>query len=194
MRGEIGNILLAMMEEHEHRRWLARNSKNPGFRRRYNTFQAYPCVPKSLPGLLCHHHPHPAPRGYQESDPWPVRTGREDHSATSPPRVVRLRGGPAGSTGYSLGLVSDPTRIDGRRRWRQSIFSQRGDNRRSLNTLDFIRRGGRNAPSVTAYLISGPRETILTTDSAQEGEDNRSLKVDYLCRRRAARRSHDRSR
>ena len=30
MRDGIENILLAMMEEHEHRRLLARNGKNPG--------------------------------------------------------------------------------------------------------------------------------------------------------------------
>lgn len=164
MQGEIESILLAMMEEHEHTRRLARNGKNLGFRPRYKIFETYPCVPKSPPGLLFHHRPHPVPRGYQENDPWPVQTGREDHSATSPPKVVWLQGGPAGSTSYSFGLVSNPARIDGRRRWRQCIFVLRGDKRRSLNTLDFVRRGGHNAPSVTAHLISRPHGTLKNTD------------------------------
>ena len=156
-RDEIENILLAMTEEHEHTRRLARQSKNLGPRRTWRISQTYPYAPKPPPGLLYHHLPRPAPIGYQENDPWPAQTGREDRSATSPRKVVLPRGGPAGSTACSLGLVSDPARIDGGRGWRQCIFSQRGDKRRSLNTLDLTRCGGRNASRVMAHLISRPR-------------------------------------
>ena len=196
MEDEIESILLAMTEEHEHTRRLSRHSKNAGPKRRCRVSLTYLCAPRPPRGLLSRHHPHPAPREYQENDPWPVRTGREDRSATSPPKVVQPRGGPAGSTWCSLGLASDPSRMDGGRGWRQCIFLQRGDKRRSLNALDLIRRGRRDAPSVTAHLISRPRgeRSILTTDCTQKGQNNGSLKVDYLCGRRAAGRGYDRAR
>lgn len=154
---ETESILFAMTEEHEHTRWLWRRSKNPSLNRRGGRFQTYLCAPKPPPGLLSCHRPHPAPRGYRENDPWRVRTIREGRSATSPPNVVRPRGGPAGSTGCSLGLVSDPARIDGERR-RMCGLSQGDDKeRRSLNTVGLTRRGRRDATRVMAHLISRPR-------------------------------------
>jgi len=74
--------------------------------------QTHPCAPKSLPGLLCHYRPHPTPRGYQENNPLLIRTGHEDHSATSPLKVARLRGGLGGRQSVHWASVGPDT--DGR--------------------------------------------------------------------------------
>ena len=105
---------------------MAAGGVKTSFNRRHWRFETYPCAPRPPQGLWCCHRPHLAPRGYQESDPWRVRTVREGHSATSPPNVVGLRGGPAESTGCSLGLGSDPARINGGR-WRMCVLWQGGD-------------------------------------------------------------------
>ena len=107
------------------------------------------------------------------------------------PRVSRPQGGREGLAGCSFGLVSDPARVDVGQRRLVSFRRERDRRGRSLNRLYLTRRGRRDASSVTAHLISRVLTEgtwkKLTADWLQKGENNDSFKVDYLCRRRAAR-------